>query len=257
MFITSMKLKTIIVTGTNEARREINKQVRIGLKLEGTGVTCDTLSRRDTTQAERMYAKHYRVGDVIQPERDYPRCGLMRGVLYRVEDSSIGNRLMVRSMENQQTVEFNPMTNRKLSVYEPDKKELSSGDVVRITRNDKDLDIANGDRFNIASTSPHQIVITNGQRTVNLDPKQPLHIDYAYATTVHSSQGLTADRVLIDAHAQSRTTAKDVFYVALSRARFETRIYTNDRKNLPFSIARDNMKFVALDIVKREKQNEL
>ena len=251
------RARTIIVTGTNEARREINKQVRIGLKLEGTGVTCDTLSRRDTTQAERMYAKHYRVGDVIQPERDYPRCGLMRGVLYRVEDSSIGNRLMVRSMENQQTVEFNPMTNRKLSVYEPDKKELSSGDVVRITRNDKDLDIANGDRFNIASTSPHQIVITNGQRTVNLDPKQPLHIDYAYATTVHSSQGLTADRVLIDAHAQSRTTAKDVFYVALSRARFETRIYTNDRKNLPFSIARDNMKFVALDIVKREKQNEL
>ena len=142
------------------------------------------------------------------------------------------------------------MTHRKLSVYEPDKKELSSGDVVRITRNDKDLDIANGDRFKIASVSPHQIVITNGQRTVSLDPKQPLHMDYAYATTVHSSQGLTADRVLIDAHAQSRTTVKDVFYVALSRARFETTIYTNDRKNLPFSIGRENRKFAALDIVK-------
>ena len=47
------------------------------------------------------------------------------------------------------------MTHRKLSVYEPDKKELSSGDVIRITRNDKDLDIANGDRFKIASVSPH------------------------------------------------------------------------------------------------------
>ncbi len=251
------RAQTIIVTGTNEARREINKQVRIGLKLEGTGVTCDTLSRRDTTRAERMYAKHYRVGDFIQPERDYLRCGLMRGVLYRIEDSSIGNRLMVRSMENQQTIEFNPMTHRKLSVYEPDKKELSSGDVVRITRNDKDLDIANGDRFKIASMSPNQIIITNGQRTVNLDPKQPLHLDYAYATTVHSSQGLTADRVLIDAHAQSRTTAKDVFYVALSRARFETTIYTNDRSNLPFSISRDNTKFAALELVKRKIQNEL
>ena len=243
--------RTIIVTGTNEARREINKQVRIGLKLEGTGITCDTLARQDITRAERMYAKHYRVGDFIQPERDYPSCGLMRAVLYRVEDSSIGNRLMVRSMENQQTIEFNPMTHRKLSVYEPDKTELSSGDVVRMTRNDKDLDIANGDRFKITSVSSHQIVITNGQRTVNLDPKQPLHLDYAYATTVHSSQGLTADRVLIDTHAQSRTTAKDVFYVALSRARFETTIYTNDRKNLPFLISRDNTKFAALDLAKK------
>ena len=245
------RARTIIVTGTNEARREINKQVRIGLKLEGTGVTCDTLNRRDTTQVERMYAKHYRIGDFIQPERDYPRCGLVRGVLYRVDDSSNGNRLIVRSMENQQTIEFNPMTHRKLSVYEPNHKELSIGDMVRITRNDTGLDIANGDRFKIASVSPHQIVITNDQRTVNLDPKQPLHMDYAYATTVHSSQGLTADRVLIDAHAQSRTTAKDVFYVALSRARFEAKIYTNDRNNLPFSVNRDVTKLAALDIVKR------
>lgn len=127
--------RTIIVTGTNEARREINNQVRIGLKLEGTGVSCNTLNRRDTTIAERMYAKHYRVGDFIQPERDYLRCGLVRGVLYRVEDTTTGNRLMVRSMENQQAIEFNPMTYRKLSVYESNQKELSTGDIVRITRN--------------------------------------------------------------------------------------------------------------------------
>lgn len=248
------RVRTIIVTGTNEARREINKQVRIGLKLEGAGIVCHTLNRRDTTRAERMYAKHYRIGDFIQPERDYPRCGLIRGVLYRIEDSSIGNRLMIRSMENRQTVEFNPMTHRKLSVYEADKKELSSGDVVRITRNNKDLDIANGDRFKIASVSHNQIIITNDQRTLTLDLKQPLHMDYGYTTTVHSSQGLTADRVLIDVHAQSRTTAKDAFYVALSRARFETKIYTNDKNNLPISINRSNTKFAALDLVKKERQ---
>jgi conjugative relaxase-like TrwC/TraI family protein len=240
--------RTIIVTGTNEARREINRQVRIGLKLEGTGVTYNTLNRRDTTQAERVYAKHYRIGDFIQPERSYPRTGLVRGMLYKVEDCSNGNRLMVRCMENQQAIEFNPMTYRKLSVYEPDRKELSVGDVVRVTRNDKNLDIANGDRFKIASISPQQISITNGSRTVKLDSQDPLHLDYAYASTVHSSQGLTADRVLIDAHVQSRTTAKDVFYVALSRARFETRAYTNNVSLLPKAISRNNMKLAALEL---------
>ncbi|RUR12572.1 hypothetical protein [Legionella septentrionalis] len=63
------RTRTIIVTGTNEARREINKQVR-GLNLQGRGITCDTLIRRDTTRAERMYAKHYRIGDFIQPEKN-------------------------------------------------------------------------------------------------------------------------------------------------------------------------------------------
>ncbi len=82
-------------------------------------------------------------------------------------------------------------------------------------------------------------------------------MDYGYATTVHSSQGLTADRVLIDAHAQSHTTAKDIFYVALSRARIESKIYTNDRKNIHFSISRDNTKFSALDFVKREIQKDV
>ncbi|MCX7116360.1 MAG: AAA family ATPase, partial [Legionellales bacterium] len=242
--------RTIIVSGTNEARRDINQQVRMLLNLEGTGLHCDTLTRRDTTIAERMYAKHYRIGDIIQPERDYLRCGLTRGKLYRVENTSAGNRLHVRSIENQQIIAFNPMTYRKLSVYEPDKKELSPGDLIRITRNDKDLDVANGDRFKVTSVSPQQLIVTDGKRSMALDPASPLHIDYAYATTVHSSQGLTADRVLIDAHAQSRTTAKDVFYVAISRARFEARVYTDDRAGLPVAIGRENGKFAAMDLAK-------
>ncbi|RUR12571.1 conjugative transfer relaxase/helicase family protein [Legionella septentrionalis] len=167
-----------------------------------------------------------------------------------MEDTAMGNRLIVRSMENQQTLELNPMTYRKLSVYEPDRKELSAGDFVRITRNDKDLDLANGDRFKISSVAEDQITLSNGLRSVALDSKQPLHLDYAYATTVHSRQGLTADRVLIDAHAQSRTTAKDVFYVAFSRARFVAKIYTNDRDSLPIAISKNNGKLAALDLVR-------
>jgi ATP-dependent exoDNAse (exonuclease V) alpha subunit len=105
-----------------------------------------------------------------------------------------------------------------------------------------------GDRFKVVSVAPNQITIENQHRTVKLNPKRSLHLDYSYATTVHSSQGLTADRVLIDVHAQSRTTAKDVFYVALSRARIDAKIYTNDRTSLPLAISRNNSKFAALDL---------
>ncbi|MFI5140094.1 MAG: hypothetical protein ACHQIM_19900 [Sphingobacteriales bacterium] len=59
--------------------------------------------------------------------------------------------------------------------------------------------------------------------------------------------------MLIDAHAQSCTTAKDVFYVALSRARFEAKIYMNDLSILPRTLHKNNVKFAALDLVARER----
>jgi ATP-dependent exoDNAse (exonuclease V) alpha subunit len=38
----------------------------------------------------------------------------------------------------------------------------------------------------------------DGGRAVELDPHRCLHLDHGYAMTTHSSQGQTADRVLID-----------------------------------------------------------
>jgi conjugative relaxase-like TrwC/TraI family protein len=239
--------KTIIVSGTNEARRDINAMVREGLGTAGKGIEFDTLIRRDTTQAERRFSKNYRLGDVIQPEKDYPGSGLKRGELYTVTDTGPGNRLTVRAVDGRQ-VEFSPMTHRKLSVYQPERAELSAGDVVRVTRNDAQLDLANGDRLKVERVTAGRVTLTDGKRRVELATDKPLHLDHAYATTVHSSQGLTADRVLIDANSRSLTTAKDVYYVAISRARHEARIYTDDAKQLPAAIARENVKLAALDL---------
>jgi len=239
--------RTIVVAGTNEARREINRAVRKDLGLDGWGREHTILVRRDTTQAERAFAKNYAPGDVIQPERDYRSVGLERGVLYEVAESGPGNRLKVRS-ESGETVKFSPMTCRKLSVYEPERAELAVGDRVRITRNDAAQDLANGDRFTVATVSATAIALTDGRRQVELPTDRPLHLDHAYATTVHSSQGLTADRVLIDASTRSRTTSKDVFYVAISRAQHEARVYTDDRRKLPLAVEREHRKHSAMEL---------
>ncbi|MVW78080.1 conjugative relaxase [Bordetella sp. 02P26C-1] len=242
--------ETIIVSGTNEARREINKIVRENIGTAGRGKEVDTLIRRDTTQAERRFSKNYQVGDLIQPEKDYQRSGLQRGELYRVEDTGPGNRLTVRSERSHEVIRFNPLTHSKISVYELDRTELSRGDVVRITRNDASLDLANGDRFKVENVNAGTVTLVSDTRRVDLTTDRPLHLSHAYATTAHSSQGLTADRVLIDLNTESRTTAKDAYYVAISRARFQSRIFTNDRENLPTAIMRANAKYAALDLVR-------
>ncbi|WP_427047328.1 MobF family relaxase [Halomonas casei] len=239
---------TIIVSGTNEARRHINKTIRQGLETEGKGSHYDVLLRKDTTQAERRFSQNYQVGDIIQPEKDYESRGLMRGQNYTVLDNGPGNQLTVEGAEGK-TIKFSPSQVRKISVYEHERNEFSPGDRVRITRNDAKLDLANGDRFSVVSSQNDELKLKNDEgREVTLSGEKALHLDYAYATTVHSSQGLTADRVLVDAQTNSRVTARDVHYVAISRARFEASIYTNSSAKLAKAVERENGKNAALDI---------
>ncbi|HUO63712.1 MAG TPA: MobF family relaxase [Terriglobales bacterium] len=239
--------RTIVVAGTNVARREINSAIREDLGLAGQGHEYSILVRRDTTQAERAFAKNYSPGEMVQAERDYPRLGLERGVLYEVTENGPGNRLTLRD-DKGKVVEFTPRTQIHLSVYEPERAELARGDEVRITRNDAALDLANGDRFTVTVVARDAITLHDGRREVILPADRPLHVDHAYATTVHSSQGTTAERVLIDAPTKSRTTSQDVYYVAISRARREARIYTDDRARLPLAVEREHTKHAALEL---------
>ncbi|MDZ4053036.1 MAG: MobF family relaxase [Phenylobacterium sp.] len=247
--------QTIIVTGTNEARRELNRLIRDSLGLTDQGRNYDLLLRRDTTQAERKFAHNYNIGDTVQPERD--GLGLSRHETYRVIENGPHNQLTVVDKDGN-SHRFDP-AKLPLSVYETRRGELAIGDVVRITRNDAAKDLANGDRFKVARVTGDSITLSNEKRDVTLPANKPLHVDHAYVTTVHSSQGLTVNRVMYDVMTRSRTVARDIWYVAISRARHEARIYTNSVKDLPRAISRVNEKGAALDLHRntefiREKQ---
>ena len=69
-------------------------------------------------------------------------------------------------------------------------------------------------------------------RSVEIDPAKHPHLDHGYAVTSHSSQGQTADRVLINI--DTELGAKDLLknrmaYVAVSRGAHDAQLFTNDR----------------------------
>jgi ATP-dependent exoDNAse (exonuclease V) alpha subunit len=117
-----------------------------------------------------------------------------------------------------------------------------------MTRNNAELDLANGQRLKVLAVRAEQVTLTDGSRQMHLPTDRPLHLDHAHATTVHSAQGLTSDKVLIDANSRSLTMATDVYYVAISRARYEAQIYTDDLAKLPAAISKDHVKHAALDL---------
>lgn len=243
--------ETLILTGTNDSRNALNEAVHRKLGLEGQGFDFTLLSRRDTTQAERREAKYYVAGDIVQPERNYKASGLQQGELYRVLEPAQDNpkKLLVEHISTGERLSFNPSRTTKLSVYQPVSAELSAGDWVRVTRNDAARDLVNGARYKVLAVTPTTVTIGDATRKVTLDAtRAPLHLDRAYATTSHGAQGLTADRVLINAESFSRTTKRDVFYVAVSRARHRAEIFTDSLDRLPDAVQRREEKTAALDI---------
>lgn len=244
--------ETLILTGTNASRNALNEAAHQALGLSGRGFDYDLLTRRDTTQAQRRQAKYYVRGDVIQPERNYKGGGLKQDELYRVLGQVDGhpNKLEVEHLLTGHRFSFNPARTTKLSVYQPVRAELSAGDWVRVTRNDAARDLVNGARFEVLGVTPTTVTIGDGDRRITLPvtSRMPLHLDRAYATTAHSAQGLTSDRVLVNAESFSRTTKQDVFYVSISRARLQAEIFTDNLDNLAGAAQRREDKTAALDI---------
>ena len=76
------------------------------------------------------------------------------------------------------------------------------------------------------------------------------HLDYGYAVTSHSSQGVTADRVLVHVdteQAHEQLINSRLAYVSVSRGRYDAQIYTNDAGRVGGELSREVSKESALD----------
>ena len=83
-------------------------------------------------------------------------------------------------------------------------------------------------------------------------PTKMRHFDHGYAVTSHSSQGLTAERVLVnvDTSVHTELINSRFAYVSVSRASHEAHIYTDNITSLEESLSHDASKSSAVDFAK-------
>jgi hypothetical protein len=97
-----------------------------------------------------------------------------------------------------------------------------------------------------------------GPRRVRLDLKEPRALDHAYAVTSHRSQGLSRERVYlaVDTSHSEELVNRRQFYVGISRAVEDARVYTDDRGALSRAVSREQGRESALSVLDRVPARE-
>ncbi|MEP1522966.1 AAA family ATPase [Ascidiaceihabitans sp.] len=116
---------------------------------------------------------------------------------------------------------------------ETGKRAFATGDRLVFGRNDRDLGVKNGMLGTVEEAEEGRITVALdgvSNRKVKIDPQSYRHFDHGYAVTIHKSQGATVDQAYVLA---SRTMDKHLAYVAMTRHRYEMRLFVNgeDRPN--------------------------
>ena len=234
---------TLAVSPDNRSRIEINQAIRA--ELQDRGVVSKEehrvqvlVPRQDLTGADRMWAARYEVGDVLRYSRGSKETGIGKGEYARVSAvDAASNRLTVERKDGSECT-YDPRRQQGVSVYREEERAFSIGDRVQLTAPARELGVANRELGTISSIGDEKRIglkMEDG-RQVEIDANQHPHLDHGYAVTSHSSQGQTAERVLV--HVDTELGAKDLLnnrmaYVAISRGAHDAQLFTNDREKLP------------------------
>jgi len=107
-------------------------------------------------------------------------------------------------------------------------REFAAGDRIVCLRNNAVLGVKNGTTGTVEGVDPNRrtlTVATDRGPTVELNRRylESGHVRHAYALTGHAAQGLTVERAFVLGAGEARL--QEWGYVAISRAREETRLY--------------------------------
>jgi conjugative relaxase-like TrwC/TraI family protein len=262
--------KVLVIAPGNDERRALNQEIRKALvehgRLRKDALEHQILVNREFTPAQIREVGSYQEGDVIfaRGDRAQRRQGIKKNSYLTVEAVNRRAQLLTLHTEDGRHLQVCPYkwgdTDQSAAeVFHPEKRTLAVGDRLQFRRPDRKRDIANGEFAVITA-------ISAAVATIRLEGKQPReltlpftamrHVDYGYTVTSFSSQGATVDCVIIsdDAMRGARLVNRAQLYTSISRARIDSRVYTNDVEALARSVKRDPKKAIALDAVRQPHQ---
>jgi conjugative relaxase-like TrwC/TraI family protein len=239
---------TLVVSPDNRSRAEINERIHAELQERGRvsreeHKVTTLIPRQDLTGAARTWAEKYEVGNVLRYSRSSKETGIDKGEYARVIGvDAQANQITVALLDGRRQ-SYDPRRQQGVSVYREEERAFSIGDRIQFTAPANELKIANRELGTVERIAEDGMRLRmDDGRSVEIDPVRYPHLDHGYAVTSHSSQGQTAERVLV--HVDTELGAKDLLnnrmaYVAVSRGAHDAQLFTNDREKLPAALGHE------------------
>jgi len=240
---------TLVVSPDNRSRQEINQIIHRDMQARGQVEEREhpvkvLVPRQDMTGADRQWAGQYEAGDVVRYTKGSQVLGIEAGEYARVQRVDQKQNLVTVERTNGENQTYDPRRLQGVTLYRETDRTFAAGDRVQFTAPYRQQQFANrelGTLEKIEDNGKVKVHLDSG-RTVEFNLKSHPHLDYGYAVTSHSSQGQTADRVLI--HVDSEQAHPNLInsrmaYVSVSRGRYDAQIYTNDKTHLAQELSRD------------------
>jgi conjugative relaxase-like TrwC/TraI family protein len=240
---------TLVVSPDNQSRIEINQIIHREMQTRGQVDHGERrlrvlVARQEITGADRQWAEQYARGDVVRYAKGSKTHRINSGEYVRVERVNAKENVLTVEKQSGEQVSYDPRRLQGVTLYRETERSLAQGDRVQFTAPNRERRIANrelGTIEKIDDSGNVQVRLDSG-RTVAFNIKENPHLDYGYAVTSHSSQGQTADRVLVHVDTEQsgeKLVNRRLAYVAVSRGRYDAQLYTNDKAHLTEQLSRD------------------
>lgn len=143
------------------------------------------------------------------------------------------------------------------------KREFAVGDKMIFLQNDKNMGVQNGQTGFLEKIEGNVLTIRCGDKDkpqmVTVDVEKYNYIDHGYAMTTHKAQGITENRAIINLDtSQKMLNSRNSYYVDISRARYEVKIFTDNKEEIKQQVKDFAKKLTSDDFVisKLNKINE-
>lgn len=242
----------LVIIPDNRTRHELMSSLReVALKDLPAGVfknspqqgSLNTTILCEIDCPNTAHAQCYGVGEVVEFSKTYKKMGIRPGDrFYVTEVNGKTNTVSLAPFEGHgKVLEWNPekvagKTRQAVTLLQEYERSLVVGEKIVFNKPDKKLGFKNGDVAVVTAIDSKNSEVTaklvSGKK-VTFNCQRFRQFDHGYATTAYKAQGKTVNQVVIlaESYRENLITQKS-FYVALSRARFHAKIFTDDKIKL-------------------------
>ncbi len=258
---------TLVISPDNESRRELNALIHRTMQDTGQVQTIENTvrvleARQELTGADRAWAERYQPNDILRYAHGSKRLSVNAGEYATVVHADGKQNLLTVQRQDGKLITYDPKRLQGVSVYRESERQFAAGDRIQFTApsNSKDLQVTNRELGTMVNPSNREMTIRmDSGKLIKFDAQKHPHLDYGYAMTSHSSQGQTADRVLIHVETEksSQLVNNRMAYVAISRGRYDAKIYTDNKADLPDHLSREHTQSTAIPVIQQYAHQKL